>query len=395
MTIHKHKDNPWLTRPHISGLISLPSRGVSLVASCSGPPVARRRRHPTDDDDKDDPIVIFFTGAGGPLALYVKVQQCLSAFVRAFLFDRAGYDRSSLRDNDNGPLLAEDGALDLACLLDTLDISPPYVLVGHSFGGICLREFLNVIVASNEGAEPECTPSPTSTDPILEKNDNGNGKRLEENRTMTRRKSNPLKDVIAGIVLVDTATELMLSLYPRVPAAELVAVAADVDWERVTHLREQSGMTDREWDDAIAAAVRTRHKVAGMEDTHLSAWRLAQKRQLELQTYKGGILSVVRCNSAVDYQRMYDEGVKIGGGTDEERARARMFIDKWRTFAHEVSKAQLDLVEDEDTKRYAYLDGFGHDGLLRKREMVGDPVRWVLSEWHKRRPGTLGGRGFG
>ncbi|KAL6243909.1 hypothetical protein RBB50_009343 [Rhinocladiella similis] len=245
MTIHKHNENPWLTSPHTSGLISLPARGISLFSSCSGP----ARRHHTDD-----PIVIFFTGAGGPSALYVKVQEHLSAFVRTFFFDRAGYDRSSLPTHD-GPLIAEDGAHDLACLLDTLDISPPYVLVGHSFGGVPLREFMHVALREGVGRMK------MNTEP--KNDDHGRSK----DHALPREP--PVKDVIAGIVLVDTATELMLSLYPRVPAAELVAVSEDVDWEAVTHLREQSGMTEREWDCAMAAAARTRRNVADREDTHV------------------------------------------------------------------------------------------------------------------------------
>ncbi len=344
MTIHKH--NPWLTRPQISGLIPLPDRGLSLFTSSSGP--ARK---------PGEPVVIFFTGAGAPCISYVKVQEHLARFVRTLFFDRAGYDRSTLPRHD-GPLLAEDGAGDLDALLRTIGVDPPYILVGHSFGGIPAREFMHLQLGSRKH-------------------------QAEEGEGVLR-----VTDVIAGIVLYDTATELVLGFYPRVPSSELVEISKDVDWEGVTHLREESGLSDEQWQSIIEAVERTGPRGAKREDTHVSARALALKRQLERHAYRGGILSVVRCNSTMDYQRMYDEGVKLGAGTQEERRLARRFIEDWGLYNHEMVRAQLDLVVRDDEEdachaQYVYHGSWGHDSPLRKRELMGDPVRWVLEEWQK------------
>ncbi|OAP55204.1 hypothetical protein AYL99_10904 [Fonsecaea erecta] len=329
MTIHKH--NPWEEDTSISALVSLPSRDLSLFARASGP--ARR---------PGDPVAILFTGAGGPLAIYVKVEQHLCTFVRTLFYDRAGYDLSTLPSNVE-TLTAEDGARDLDALLDKIGVHPPYLLIGHSYGGIPLREFLHHQLIKYRPARAT--------------------------------------DVISGAVLYDTGSELEWALFPRIPSADLVTVSQDVDWEKLTNLRAESGMTDEEWNAAIQASMRT-IKGIRREDTHASARTLAEKLQLEKHPYDGGILAVIRCNSARDYEKMYDEGVRLGGGTQQERRGARQFIEEWKMFNYQMVKAQVDLVGSTINGGILFreLMDWGHDSPLRKPELVGDAVRWVLAE---------------
>ncbi|KIW26561.1 uncharacterized protein PV07_09647 [Cladophialophora immunda] len=237
MTIRKH--NPWEEDATISALISLPSRDLSLFARSSGP-----ARCP------GDPVAILFTGAGGPLATYVKVEQHLSTFVRTLFYDRAGYDLSTLPSNAE-PLTAEDGARDLDALLDKINVPPPYLLIGHSYGGIPLREFLR--------------------------------------HQLVKYRPGRATEIISWVVLYDTSGELAWALFPRIPSADLTAVSQDVHWEELTNLRAESGMTDEEWNAAIQASMRT-IKGVKREDTHGSARTLAKKRQLEEHTYHGGNL---------------------------------------------------------------------------------------------------------
>jgi pimeloyl-ACP methyl ester carboxylesterase len=333
MTIHK--DNPWETKSEISALITLPERDVSLFASASGPPRLR-----------GEPVVILFTGAGGPAATYVKVQQHLSGFVRTLFYDRAGYDRSTLPSNTVGPLTAQGAAHDLDALLEKIDVRPPYILMGHSYGGIPLREFLHLQLTKHPSASP-------------------------------------LAD-IAGVVLYDTATEVVLALFSRVPSADLVAVSRDVDWEELTNLREESGMTDDEWTRALEAGQRTAQKLAEKgEDTHGSARSLAERKQLETHAYRGGNVAVIRCNSTRDYQMMYDEGVRLGGGSEEERKGARKFIDDWSLYTYGLVKVQVDLVDGHGSALYRELMDWGHDSPFRKPELAGDAIKWVLNELRK------------
>jgi hypothetical protein len=77
----------------------------------------------------------------------------------------------------------------------------------------------------------------------------------------------------------------MLSpLFPHVPPLELISVAKNVDVEALTHLREESGMSEKEWGYAISASERCAHALS-LEDTHASAYELALHRQLDFQTF--------------------------------------------------------------------------------------------------------------
>ena len=84
------------------------------------------------------PTVIFESGLGGTSLDWVKVQPGVSGFTRACSYDRAGYGWSELGPN---PRDAARIAWELERLLGQGHVPPPYVLVGHSFGGLVVRLF--------------------------------------------------------------------------------------------------------------------------------------------------------------------------------------------------------------------------------------------------------------
>lgn len=313
-------ENPWRNSHSHSGLVSVGEH--SLWASVSGPVRTQ-----------SSPLLIFITGAGACSAVYVKFQEALSKYVRVLFYDRAGYDHSTIPPASslpNGKLYAMDTARDLTKLLKATQLEPPYIVVAHSFGGIVARSFLEL------------------------------------------HKLNP--STVVGMVLVNTATELMLQLHKRVPDANLVAVAKNVDWEELTHLREQSGMTDAEWRYVIGAQERTL-KGLQLEDTHASAHELALCRQLENQTLGDRPLLVLRFNMASDYRKMYDEGIRLGGGTKDEREKARKFILLVELYHDSLARAQCTLSSDVTYK--TFLD-YGHDLPIRKPAFVADEIKQYL-----------------
>ena len=84
------------------------------------------------------PTVVLETGLGGPLTEWGRVQPQVARFARVCSYDRAGYGRS-----DAGPLprTSDRIADELHALLRESGEPPPYVLVGHSFGGYNVRVF--------------------------------------------------------------------------------------------------------------------------------------------------------------------------------------------------------------------------------------------------------------
>jgi pimeloyl-ACP methyl ester carboxylesterase len=312
--------NPWLTLPQHSALVSIGTH--SLWASVSGPM------------RKDgDPLLIFFTGAGGSTALYIKLQQALSSHIRCLFYDRAGYDRSTLPPLDESQgkqILASHTSSDLTKLLAGTGLEPPYLLAAHSFGGILLRTFLQSTIQNS---------------------------------------------VVTGVLLFDTATELMLSpLFPRVPPLSLTSIAKNVDLEALMHLQRDSGMSDDEWEEAIQANGRCIHALS-LEDTHRSAYQLSLHRQIDFQAFGDRPLTVVQCEVVSDYQLLYDEGVKLGDGTAEEREEARAFIERWGALHGQIARAQKGLSEDG---RFVYFGEWGHDLVVRRPGIVVSEVRRLL-----------------
>ena len=85
-----------------------------------------------------DPVVIFESGLGCFSPDWQFVQDSLSKNIQTLSYDRAGMGWSS--DDGDAPT-AERTIANLEALLDKLKLAPPYVFVGHSYGGIIGQMF--------------------------------------------------------------------------------------------------------------------------------------------------------------------------------------------------------------------------------------------------------------
>jgi pimeloyl-ACP methyl ester carboxylesterase len=310
-------NNPWLTKPKHSALVSLGTH--SLWASIAGP-----IRLP------NAPLVVFFAGGGAPCALYIKLFQQLSQHVRVFFHDRGGHDKSTLpppKEGEDNGVYAQDIARDLVDLLSITQLKPPYIPVGHSYGGIPARCFF-------------------SLDPCA----------------------------MAGMMLLDCATEMMLALHPRVPPVEFNIIAEDVDYEKATHFIEESGMTEEEWKYALGAVERCAEGVK-RQDTHTSATRLANEFQIDNQAMGSKPLTVLRFHATHDLQVIYDAGVKLGNGTEEQRAAAQAFIDKFGLYHEQLQRATCRLSRNTS---FAYYGECGHDLPMRRPAIVVNEMKRLL-----------------
>ncbi|MCC7008923.1 MAG: alpha/beta hydrolase [Acidobacteria bacterium] len=84
------------------------------------------------------PAVVFDAALGGSSISWTFVQPSVSRFARTAAYDRAGFGWS-----DAGPLPRTAGrsADELHTALRVAGVPPPYVLVGHSYGGLVMRIF--------------------------------------------------------------------------------------------------------------------------------------------------------------------------------------------------------------------------------------------------------------
>ena len=84
------------------------------------------------------PVVVFESGAGTGLNSWSAVAESVAAFATVIAYDRAGIGGS---DDDGQPPTPRHVAQRLRAVLAATGVRPPYVLVGHSWGGLLIRMF--------------------------------------------------------------------------------------------------------------------------------------------------------------------------------------------------------------------------------------------------------------
>jgi pimeloyl-ACP methyl ester carboxylesterase len=107
--------------PMPSGMVEV--GGHELYYECSG---------------QGTPTVILESGGGGDSSAWAAVKLGLAGTTRICAYDRANLGRS---DKVPGPRTYHDMTQDLRVLLEKAHIGEPYILVGHSMGGMLVRIF--------------------------------------------------------------------------------------------------------------------------------------------------------------------------------------------------------------------------------------------------------------
>jgi len=109
--------------------------GFSLNLNCTG-------------QGQPQPTVILDSGLGIPAVGWQLVQTQIAKFARVCSYDRAGYGWS---DAGPFPRTSLEIARELHTLLASARVPPPYILVGHSFGGFTVRLFNQLYPAEVAG----------------------------------------------------------------------------------------------------------------------------------------------------------------------------------------------------------------------------------------------------
>jgi pimeloyl-ACP methyl ester carboxylesterase len=84
------------------------------------------------------PTVIFESGIAATSQNWMRLQESVSSFASTVTYDRSGLGWSSESASDRIP---SNIVRELRLMLKQAGIPPPYVLVGHSFGGLVVRHF--------------------------------------------------------------------------------------------------------------------------------------------------------------------------------------------------------------------------------------------------------------
>lgn len=92
----------------------------------------------TKTQGKSGQSIVFLSGLGDELGTWSKIQNELARDFETLTYDRAGVGSSTQAQH---PSTGADVVLELKKLLEKSDLDPPYLLVGHSIGGLYARIF--------------------------------------------------------------------------------------------------------------------------------------------------------------------------------------------------------------------------------------------------------------
>ncbi|EED19267.1 alpha/beta hydrolase, putative [Talaromyces stipitatus ATCC 10500] len=278
----------------------------------------------------NEPTVIIFPGAGESSSSWPRVQESVSRFARIFLYDRTGLGKSEnyTHSNQNNKGAAIIAAEELCSLLDETRITGPYILVAHSYGAIVAREFLHL--RSNE---------------------------------------------VAGMVLAEASTERQPQ-YFRLPDPNMTAVMANLKFSAVIGLRANARLSSDEWRtraiEMSQSAPAIQEEVAGYETV---CRQLGEKNQFKAQVLGDRPLSVIKCQSFRDYEKMYEAGLEVENGTEEQRQAFRRLLDNWDGYSEELQREQLQL---SSNSRWVEVADCGHNVNILRPDVIVSEIRWVL-----------------
>lgn len=190
---------------------------------------------------KGKPSVIFIAGLGDSCESWNGVQERISQIASTLSYDRAGIGRSQ---DASVPRTCQDLAQELSELLSGIPIEPPYILVGHSFGGLVARLFASI---------------------------------------------NPL--LVSGILLVDAVPEYKELAYEKILPEKLIAGNRAyfenpmLNSEKIDKIESYKQIVEHSWQSDIPLSIITR----GLPDNDDEEWphqeilKIEQRLQADFQ----------------------------------------------------------------------------------------------------------------
>jgi pimeloyl-ACP methyl ester carboxylesterase len=114
-----------------------------FIQGCSSLPNSTKVRSQGNDIEfsslgSNSPVLVFETGAGPTMSTWEPIFEPLSVSSRVFAYNRPGYARSSM---DQVPQNISQVANQLKANLIKTGHTAPYVLIGHSYGGLIINAF--------------------------------------------------------------------------------------------------------------------------------------------------------------------------------------------------------------------------------------------------------------
>ncbi|KAL9086284.1 MAG: hypothetical protein Q9165_007199 [Trypethelium subeluteriae] len=288
--------------------------------------------HGPEPSSSKDPVVLFVSGVASSSLVWAAVTRLLPPTLRSYTYDRAGYGKSEV-----SPLAptAENIALELSRLIEKAPITNPLILVGHSWAGVLLHEFI-----ARTGNGPH----------------------------------------IAGLVLVDANHETALQvLDPN--DANLQAISEGVEAYSAKGIAAEHKMTREEWDalQSDEATEKFNLQAQKEDDEYAPSFVTLRKKELgKRQPLLGDRpVYVIGGRRSRDWNGLYKVGVEKGNGTEEQRSYVREMI---RTADEKSAGLMKEFLKLSTNGKFVIARDSGHFVQLTQPDMVVDGVKWVLDE---------------
>jgi Alpha/beta hydrolase family len=302
------------------GMVSIGTHALAL--DVSGP-----------DRITGQPVVIIMHGLTGTMSEWPAARRLISSVVRVIDYDRSGL---GLSEEGPDPPTALTASKELSALLEAARIEPPYITLAHSWGAILSLEFMN---------------------------------------------SRP-QDISAMVFSDGTAPGFwsVLPMFPMVPGMK--AVMEGVDYKGAIGLKSETKLSSEEW-DAYQKNEKENEKskrqggkeFAVMPETFVEV----EKKKLLNQSppkLEDRPVCVIKGNHPTrDIIRVYEKGVALGNGTDEERKEVTDAIGTWIEKEKGFHESFLTL---SSKNRWIDATQSGHWVHHTEPELIAEGVHWVL-----------------
>jgi pimeloyl-ACP methyl ester carboxylesterase len=287
--------------------------------------------HGPKPSSSKDPVVLFISGVASSSLNWAAVVRLLPPSLRSYTYDRSGYRNSEL-----SPLepTAENIALELSLLIQKAPITNPLILVGHSWAGVLINEFIALT---------------------------GNGPH------------------IAGLVLVDANHETALQVL-NVNDPILWTIAEGIEPYSGMGIEAEHKLTQEEWDAFRSDELTAKHKLIEQKEDgeqYVPSFETLRKKELvKKQPLVGDKpVYVIGGMRSRDWSGLYQMGVKRGNGTAEQRSYIRELI----RMADEKNKSLMkEFLKLSMKSKLVFATESGHFVQLTQPDIVVDGVKWVL-----------------
>ncbi|KAM0520645.1 hypothetical protein ACHAPE_003042 [Trichoderma viride] len=305
--------------PSNCGLVNIGTHSLALYT------------HGPEPGSSKDPVVLFVSGVASDALNWQAVVRLLTPSLRSYTYDRSNY-----RNSQSSPLepSAENVALELSLLIEKAPIPNPLIIVGHSWAGVLIHEFIALKGISQ----------------------------------------------IAGLVLVDANHETAPLVINVDDPILWNAIAAGVEVYTAWGTEATHKLTQEEWNAFRAAESTEKYKlIAQKEDVeqYLPSFETLRKKKLnEKQPLVADKpVYVIGGTRSRDWNGLYKAGVAKGNGTEEERSYVREMI---RT-VDEKSKGLMEKFLKLSTRsELVFATESGHFVQMTQPDIVVGGVKWVL-----------------